>query len=135
MSHLFAVGIRRFALLLGAVFTVALLSACSQSPESVAKSYIQTVADNRVEEAVGYFSLADVKENDLTMVKGKCQMIVGEQYSIMQSKGGLDSVTTTLDDQKDNTAHVTIEMKYKNGETKKDSLTLVKDSGKWKIKL
>jgi len=135
MSYFFAVGVRKFALLLGAVLTVTLLTACSQSPESVVRSYFKAVADNRTEEAVGYFSLKDVKESDLTMVKGKFRMFVGGQYSVMQEKGGLDSISTTLVDQNDATANVAYEIKYKNGETEKDTLPMVKDSGQWKIQL
>jgi hypothetical protein len=136
MSHFFAVGARKFLAFLGAFFAFALLAACSsQTPESVASDYMKAVANNRVDEAIGYFALEDVKENDLTAVKGKMQMVVGSQYSKIQERGGMKSVSSTLIEQKDGTAVVEVEITYKNDETRKDRMPLIKESGKWKIKL
>ncbi|MCL2345606.1 MAG: DUF4878 domain-containing protein [Desulfobulbus sp.] len=127
---------RKLLALWGMLFAFAILAACSsQTPESVAKNYIDAVAANRTEEAIGYYSLKDVKENDLTAVKGKLQMIVGQQYSSIQEHGGLDSVVTTLAKQDGNTARVDMELKFKNGKTKKDRLNLIQESGAWKIVL
>jgi len=134
MFHLFAVGAQRLAAFLGVLFASVLLAACSpQSPESVAESYIKAVANNRVDEAIGYFALGDVKENDLTAVKGKIQMIVGGQYSKIQESGGLDSVSTSLIDKKDNQARVKAEIKYKNDKIDNQTFNLIQESGKWKI--
>jgi len=137
MSHFFAVNTRRLAAFLGVFFISVLVAACSpQTPESVAKDYIKAVADNRIDEAVEYFSLENVKENDLTMVKNmKFHMIVGEQYSRIQSNGGMESVSASLVDRKDNLARVDVEIKHKNGKTRNDTLHLIQESGKWKVRL
>ena len=136
MSHFSIIGIRRLAALLGVFFASVLLAACSsQTPESVTESYIKAVANNRIDEAIGYFSLDDVKENDLTAAKGKLQMIAGEQYSKIQKSGGLDSVSTSLTDNKDNISSVKVVMKFKNGKTREETFRLVQESGKWKISL
>jgi len=134
MSHFFIINTRRLAVFLGVFFASVLLAACSsQTPESVTESYIKAVANNRIDEAIGYFALDDVKENDLTAVKGKLQMIAGEQYSKIQESGGLDSVSSSLIDNKGNSAHVKVEMKYKNGKTDDTTFNLIQKSGKWKI--
>ena len=138
MMRFFDVATRKLAVLFGALCVLTLMVNCSsQTPESVAGNFVSAVANNRVDEAIGYFSLEDVKENDLTTVKGKCQMIVGEMYSEIQKDGGLDSLKSNLanNDKSDNTARVDVEMKFKNGKTKTERFTLVKESGKWKIKV
>jgi hypothetical protein len=136
MSHFFTVATRKPLALLGAFFAFALLAACSsQTPESVASDYMKAVANNRIDEAIGYFSLEDIKENDLTAAKGKMQMIAGAQYSAIQEQGGMKSVSSTLLEKKDNLAEVEVEVTYKNNETRKDRMTLTKESGAWKIKL
>jgi hypothetical protein len=118
------------------VFMLALmLCACGQSPESTVQDYFDAVAANRVEDAVNFYSLKDVKENDLTMVKGKLQMIVGEQYSRIEGNGGLASVKAKLVEQKDNEATVEVEISYKNGETSTEQIPLLKESGRWKLYL
>jgi Zn/Cd-binding protein ZinT len=134
MSHFFAARLRKLVFCVTAFLAVAPLTAYAQSPKIVAENYIKAVANNRVEEAVGYFSLEDVKKNELTMAKGKIQMVVGMQYANFEENGGLDSVTATQVEQTDNMAEITVEMKFKNGETEEEDLTLIKDaSGTWKI--
>ncbi|MCL2160460.1 MAG: DUF4878 domain-containing protein [Betaproteobacteria bacterium] len=138
MSEFFSTAGRKLTTLLGTFFVFALLAACSsQSPESVAGDYMKAAANNRVEEAIGYFALGDIKENDLTAVKGKLQMIVGQQYSVIQDNGGLDSVSTNLVEKNEDgtSATVMVETKFKNGQSKKDRMTLIQESGKWKIRL
>jgi hypothetical protein len=136
MLHFFTVATRKLAVFLGAFFTFALLVACSpQSPENVVSDYIKAVANNRVDEAIGYFALEDVKENDLTAAKEKFQMIVGTQYAHIQENDGLDSVSTALADMDGDNASVDASIKYKNGKMEMVPMTLLKESGKWKIKI
>ncbi|MDR1275958.1 MAG: DUF4878 domain-containing protein [Candidatus Accumulibacter sp.] len=127
----------RFTLWGAALALTLALSACSssQSPEGTVESYFKAVDANRVEDAVKLFSLKNVKESDLTMAKGKLQMIVGEQYAKTKAAGGLESVKTKLVEQKENTAVVEAEILYKNGKTRKEKLTLTKESGGWKLLL
>jgi hypothetical protein len=112
---------------------VLMLCACSQSPESTVEAYFDAVADNRVEEAIDFYSLKDVKESNLTTAKGKLQMIVGEQHARIEKNGGLASVKAKLVEQKDDEATVEVEISYKNGQTKTDRIRLVKESGRWKL--
>jgi hypothetical protein len=113
------------------------LSACgsSPSPESTAQSYFKAVDENRVEDAIKFFSLKDVKKNDLSTAKDKLQMIVGRQCSNFKKAGGLESVKTKLVEQKKDRAVVEAAIRYKNGQTRTEKLTLAKESGVWKLKL
>jgi hypothetical protein len=117
------------------VFMLALmLCACGQSPEGTVKDYFDAVAENRVEDAVNFYSLKNVKENNLTAAKGKLQMAVGAQHARIENNGGLASVKTKLVEQKDDEAKVEVEISYKNGQTKTDRIQLVKESGRWKLR-
>ena len=136
MLHFFAFDLRKLAVLLGAFFAFALLTACSpQTPESVVSSYIKAVASNNVDEAMGYLALGDVKGNEFTQTRGKIRGMLDSQYSAIQENGGLDSISTKLINKNDNIAHVKLTMKYKNGKTESGDMTLVKESGEWKISL
>jgi hypothetical protein len=127
---------RKLLALWMSLFALSLAGCAPASPDSVVQNFWKAVADNRVDEAVGYFSLKDVKENDLTSAKGKVQMIVGQLHSDIQKKGGLESVLTTVGEQTDTTAKVKAEVKFKNGTSKSENFNLVKDSdGSWRIKL
>lgn len=122
------------------LFALALVACSSSSPEDVVKEYCKAVADNRVDDAIAFFSLKDVKENDLTQAKGKLLMIVGKQYSEFQGKGGLESVATSViepkkGDSEKGIVRVKSELKFKNGETQSTDWTLVQESGKWKFLL
>jgi len=132
-----AVGVRGFALLLGAFFAVTLLACSSlQSPESVVESYFKAVAENRVEEAVGYVALESILENDLAKAKRKFVLMTATQYAVIQNRGGLYSITTTLVDQDETTANVKAEMEYVNDDrVDRSTITLRKESGRWKIRV
>lgn len=115
----------------------AFLVACglSSSPEGTVEAYFKAVADNRVEDAVAFYSIKDVKENDLTMVKGKLQMVVGEQISDIKDSGGLQSLDAKTVKAEGDRATVEVEMTYGNGEKKDETIELVKEDGGWKILL
>jgi hypothetical protein len=130
-SHRIAFSLRLFiACLLGSF-----LVACGSSPENTVKAYLNAVADNRVEEAVAFHSLKDVKENDLTMAKGKLQMVVGEQYSKIKESGGLQSVETKIISQEEDKATVEVRIVYDNDKEETPQFKLIKENGDWKIQI
>jgi len=57
-----------------------------------------------------------------------------EAHEENASKGGLLSITTTLVSQTEYTAEVRGEVKFGNGETRSNVLTLIKEAGEWKVK-
>jgi hypothetical protein len=65
-SHRITFSLRLFiACLLGSF-----LVACgASSPEDAARDFYQAVADNRVDDALAFYSLEGVKENDLTAIR------------------------------------------------------------------
>jgi hypothetical protein len=113
-----------------------LLIACGKSsPEGTVKDYLDAVANNRVEEAVAFYTLKNVKENDLTMAKGKLQMIIGEQYSKIQTAGGLQSVETKIIRQENDKATVEAHIVYSDSKEDTARFNLVKEDGGWKIQM
>ena len=131
MSHLFADGIRKFLTIMTAFFAFTLLAACSPQ-KSAAEDYIKAVANNRVEEAIGYFALKN--ENDSTAVKKKLMVHIDRLHTIIQENGGLNSLSTTIEENETfGITHVSAEMKYKNGTTRTIQLALVNSQGEWKI--
>ena len=87
---------RALSVLWMSLFALALVACSTPTPEDVVRYFYKAVAGNRIDEAVGYFSLVDVKENDMAAAKGKLQMIAGELSSRIATNDGLDSVTTTV---------------------------------------
>jgi hypothetical protein len=127
---------RRFFILCLSLCALTLAGCSAPSPENTVEKYYKAVAANHVDEAVSCFSLSDVKESDdLTAVKGKLQMIVGDHHSKIQKKGGLDSIATRTLKQENNSAEVEATVKFKNGETKKETIRLSKDGSDWKLVL
>ena len=91
------------------------------------------MADNNVDKAINCYSLKD--EKNLTAVKEKLRMIVGEVHQQIQKKGGLASIKIEEVSIEENTATVVSTLTVKNGDTKTDQTNLVKEDGAWKIKL
>jgi Zn/Cd-binding protein ZinT len=112
-----------------------MLAGCSSHPEDTVEKFYKAVAANHAEEAVSYFSFKDVKENDLTAVKGKMQMVVGAEYAAIQQQGGLDSVTSRVVKQDKDSAEGEVTMNFKNGQTQTKTDTLTKEGGDWKFDL
>jgi len=128
MSHFFAA--HRLPVFLGVFFVSVLTAACSSdTPEGVVKGYITAIANNRIDEAIGYFPSETGKDQD----GGAMRRDQETGYSWVQDRGGLDSVLTSLVDNKNDTAHVKAEIKFKNGETENATFALSKESGKWKF--
>ncbi|MDR3087507.1 MAG: DUF4878 domain-containing protein [Azoarcus sp.] len=113
-----------------------LLTACgSSSPEGVVKDFYKAVADNRIEKAMSFISFEGAKENELTMVQGKMQMIVGDQYSKIRKADGLKSIETKIVTQEGDTATVEATLTYGNGKNKTEKFHLGNEKGGWKIRL
>jgi len=133
MTHIFIVGIRRFFIaLFGVIF--ALVTACSYQDYNVVKDYMDAVADNRVEEAIGYSSFEDAKDNDFAELKEKFLVHINHLNYIIQENGGLSSLSITFDNDSERIRYAKVKMSFKNEKTEEARLTLVNESGNWKIK-
>ncbi|MDR2129239.1 MAG: DUF4878 domain-containing protein [Burkholderiaceae bacterium] len=116
----------------------ALLLACgtvASTPEGTVKEYLKAVADNRAADAVAFYELGNVKDNDLTMVKGKLQMMIGAEYSRMQDDGGLQLVETRIVSQEGDAATVETTLTMGQGKQETNKVDLVKKEGRWMIQL
>ncbi|MCL2160808.1 MAG: hypothetical protein FWH56_02810 [Betaproteobacteria bacterium] len=131
MSYLFADDIRKFLTIMGIFFAFTLLTACSPQ-KSAAEDYINAIANNRIEEAIGYFALKN--ENNSMTEKKKLMVHIDRLHAIIHDNGGLNSLSTTIEENKTfGMTHVNAEMKYKNGTTRTIQLALLKEQGGWKI--
>ncbi|WP_051233875.1 DUF4878 domain-containing protein [Halomonas halocynthiae] len=127
--------LRTLALSLAAL----LLAGCggSDSPQEVLTEFYETVADNDADKAIDYVSTSGLKESEMSMAKGKLQMIVGEFYGKAEDKGGLKNIEitdVTLSDD-ETQAQVKVVLTFGNGETMRSTDKLVKEDGDWKLSL
>lgn len=121
-----------------ALFFALMLAACSGGkPESVVETFYKAAAKGDVELATKQIALAQVPASEMTMAKGKIQMIVGEMQQRVAANDGLDKVeiieVTVNDDKK--TAQVRSKLVYNNGKDTVSNNNLVKEDGDWKISL
>lgn len=136
MIRFFAVDTRKFLALLGAMFAFTLLAACSsKKPENTVKSYLQAVADKRFEDATMCLTPDDVKGDDLLLLKEKLPELLNHQYMMIKENDGLKSLSLKFVDKNDDIAHADVKIEFINDKTIETHMTLIRESGKWKIKL
>lgn len=129
---------RRHVALFLAVSATALFSACSAGkPEDAPSAFYKASAAGEVEKAMEYVSFANFKAEEMVAAKGKVQMVIGQVQQMVASNDGLDKVEVIDSVMGDdgNSARVTSKLFYKNGASRADTVNLVKEDGKWKIKL
>ncbi|MCP1631768.1 DUF4878 domain-containing protein [Kerstersia gyiorum] len=121
-----------------ALFFALMLAACSGGkPESVVETFYKAAAKGDVELATKQIALAEVPASEMTMAKGKIQMIVGEMQQRVAANDGLDKVEIVevqIDDA-NNTAVVRTKLVFGNGKDSTSNNNLVKEGGDWKISL
>jgi hypothetical protein len=119
-----------------AMLFIAALSACSGGkPEDTLDKFYRAAEKGDVETAVKQISFASVKADEMTMAKGKVQMIVGEAQKMIKANDGYKSmeVLESKIDSEGKTATVRAKLLFNNGKDKADNAKLVKDSDGWKI--
>ncbi|KLI98708.1 DUF4878 domain-containing protein [Luteimonas sp. FCS-9] len=131
---------RRFRL--SAVFflmfaTLALAACSSGKPEAAVEAFYEAAAKGDVEKATAQVSFADVPANGMVQAKGKVQMIVGEMQSRIDANDGLDEVEVleSTVDEGGETARVQVRVVFANGKDLTETHRMVRDDGKWKIRL
>jgi len=126
-SHLTA-----FCLLM---LTTILLAACSSKPESVVETFYKAAAAGDVEKATAQISFATVKGNEMVQAKGKIQMMVGELKNQIDANDGLKKVEVLESSVDGDSAKAQVKLIFNNGKDNTENYTLVREEGKWKIKL
>ena len=105
-------------------------------PEAVAERYVQATIDGDCDEIVGLLVLDGESEQEL---RDGCESLYagdGELADLpAEALDALPSevVSTTVDDESDSTATVTVEYRTRGGSTDSEQLALVKQDGDWKV--
>jgi hypothetical protein len=122
------VSIRVRGLFMG-VFFIAILSACSSSPESTIEKFYQAVEKGEISEAKQY-----VSRQLLSMLGGsKIDIALTEYFEKIQSCGGIANLETKLTGEgelRTGTVHITFKG---DCPVKTEKTKLIKEDGVWKI--
>jgi hypothetical protein len=126
---------RRLLALLGAVFALSLLTACSpKRPENTVSGYLKAVAEGRLNDATAYFSEGDAKGDEVLVLKDQLWDEINELSEVMRSNNGLKTILLKFVDKNDDIARADIEVIFNNDKTIKTRQTLVKEKKKWLIR-
>ena len=124
------------------LLTAALLIACSSSnsPEKVAKEYINAVLANDIDGLMNTLYIpADAHKDQETLMRGKLTMMLAEASTRVISQGGVKEVpysTAEYNTEKTRaTMTATIHYKNDNAPKKSEKIVLVDTKDGWKVSL
>lgn len=123
------------------IFAMILLVGCGgNKPEDVAIKFTQSVYKSDIETLSSLINItkAELKKDGTKQVlDGKLSMIAGDAIQKASKKGGFAGVKVISSEKlDDNHASVQVEIKFKNGEKKTETIKTIKnEDGKWKIRL
>ena len=130
--------LRAVAALLAALL-LALLAACSSSntPDEVVKTVISAAAKGDADTMLAHVSTKGLSDSDVTMAKGKMNMMAADAQDKAQKSGGLKSVEITESKigSDGKTATVKYKEKYGDGTESSQETDLILEDGHWKMKL
>ncbi len=124
------------------LLTAALLIACSSSnsPEKVAKDYINAVLANDIDALMNTLYIpADADEDQETLMRGKLSMMLAETSTRVIRQGGVKEVTYSTAEYNTEktraTMTATIHYKNDNAAKKSEKIVLVDTKDGWKVSL
>jgi len=117
------------------MLTTILLAACSAKPESVVETFYKNVTEGKVDNAIEQISFAGVNANEMVQAKGKVQMIVGQLQAQINANDGLKKVEVLESSVDGDSATARVKLIFNNGKDNTENYNLVREEGKWKIKL
>ena len=121
-----------------------LLAACSgasSSPENAAKAFVEKsyAGDADAVMAMVYIDEKDKKDAGVEdMVRGKIKSAVAKQKEFAEQHGGIDEITAqeaVRNPANEKKARVAVEVKFKEGETRRENVPVIETDGGWKIDL
>ncbi len=126
---------RSFAILI----TMALVVACggSDSPEPVVKGIYSAMEKGDSKKMLSYMDTSGASKEELALIEGKFDMMLGLAASEMKAQGGIKKVTIDRidysEDKQSASVHHTIELG--DGSSNNDVFELKKVNGKWKVEM
>jgi len=121
-----------------------LLAACSgasSSPENAAKAFVEKsyAGDADAVMAMVYIDEQDKKDAGVEdMVRGKIKSAVAKQKEFAEQHGGIDEITAQEAERNpanEKKARVAVEVKFKEGETRRENVPVIETDSGWKIDL
>ena len=121
-----------------------LLAACSgasSSPENAAKAFVEKsyAGDADAVMAMVYIDEQDKKDAGVEdMVRGKIKSAVAKQKEFAEQHGGIDKITAQEAERNpanEKKARVAVEVKFKEGETRRENVPVIETDSGWKIDL
>ena len=121
-----------------------LLAACSgasSSPENAAKAFVEKsyAGDADAVMAMVYIDEKDKKDAGVEdMVRGKIKSAVAKQKEFAEQHGGIDEITAQEAERNpanEKKARVAVEVKFKEGETRRENVPVIETDSGWKIDL
>ena len=119
-----------------------LLAACSgasSSPENAAKAFVEKsyAGDADAVMAMVYIDEKDKKDAGVEdMVRGKIKSAVAKQKEFAEQHGGIDEITAQEAERNpanEKKARVAVEVKFKEGETRRENVPVIETDGGWKV--
>lgn len=121
--------------LLAAVAALVLVG-CGDGAKDVSKDFIGAVYEGKSDKALSYLDFSEAKDDGLKeMMSGKLKAAISETKNKAEKLGGVDSIDVISSDEKDDTANVELEVKFKDGSKRSERVKLKKVNGDWKIRL
>lgn len=121
-----------------------LLAACSgasSSPENAAKAFVEKsyAGDADAVMAMVYIDEKDKKDAGVEdMVRGKIKSAVAKQKEFAEQHGGIDEITAqeaVRNPNNEKKARVAVEVKFKEGEARRENVPVIETDSGWKIDL
>ncbi|MEG1374516.1 MAG: DUF4878 domain-containing protein, partial [Comamonas sp.] len=103
----------------------------------VIRDFYMAVAAGNADKATQYLALQQVSADEMRLVKAKVEMMVAQGKSVVDANNGLAKIDMLQEDMAadGNSAKVKVQVTFKNGKTKNESFTVLKEDGNWKIRL
>ena len=135
---------RKLLVPLAAFTLTTILAACSgagSSPEGAAKAFIESTYKGDADAAMALIEIpAEVKEKPglEEMMNGKIKAAVAESKARAEKQGGIDEITAQPfqpSPQDGKQGRVTVDVRFKQGGTRTENVSVVETENGWKIKL
>lgn len=124
------------------LLTAALLIACSasNSPEKVAKNYVDAILANDIDGVMQTLEIpTDASKEQHAMIRGKLSMMLADTSSRAIRFGGVKDVSYSKAEYNDDKTRAslvaTIRYKKDSSATKRENITLAKTENGWKVSL
>ena len=125
-----------FLAVLGLAFVACGGGSSTQAPDSVAVSYVESVATGDAKKVLAFIDTSSAEgEAQEGMLEGKISTLVAASKAEIDNAGGLKEVAVLSKQENGEKANVEVEARFNDGTSKQHTIDLVKVKGEWKVSL